>query len=168
MEELETELTELEPAVEDALPEDLFSDDTAPEDTLLEDIRSEEPVDDSILEDVPTDSGNETDVENDQELSGEVTEPEEAENEESEEPPATTVSGNDILTISGNAVIFPEDFDFSVFNDNSESTPVDMSEITEIVEYQTRVIYGVSFAALFLLGVIAGVLLIHGFRLRRT
>ncbi|MCM1233128.1 MAG: hypothetical protein NC489_23655 [Ruminococcus flavefaciens] len=78
-----------------------------------------------------------------------------------------TISGNDIIAVNGNAVIFPEDFDLSLLS-GGEGNAGDVTALAEAVAYQSELIYGISAAAVFLLGVIAGILLIHGFRLRRT
>ena len=81
-----------------------------------------------------------------------------------------TISGNDsgdIITISGNAVIFPEGFDLSQLS-SGESNTGDVTALTEAVESQSDLIYSAALIISLLLGVIAGILLIHGFRLRRT
>ena len=79
-----------------------------------------------------------------------------------------SVSGNDIVTISGNAVIFPEDFDFSMFSGSDPSGLTGLDALIEAETFQTEVICSVSVGIMFLLGIIAGILLIHGFRLRRV
>ena len=155
MEELETELMDPDPAMDENLTEYSVFEETDSED-------------DSVEDSGHGDSGNEKEAENDLDESGELTEFDTIENKEQAEISAGTISGNDIVTISGNAVILPADFDFSMLGSNSEISPADMDGLIEVVENQTQVIYGVSFAVLLFLGVIAGILLVHGFRLRRT
>lgn len=165
MEEMESELTE--PILEENPSEDFFSDETDPGDTFVEDTGFE----DSIPENISTDLNNGETSENDPGISEELTEPERTEESGNEEPAESsfmTVSGNDVVTVSGNAVILPNDFDLSVLGSNNESSPVDIDALVQVVENQTQAIYAVSFAVLLLLGVIAGILLVHGFRLRRT
>lgn len=79
-----------------------------------------------------------------------------------------SVSGNDTVTVSGNTVIFPEGFDFSMFSGSDPGEPASLDALIEAETLQTEVICSASVGIMFLLGLIAGILLIHGFRLRRV
>lgn len=168
MDDLELEATE--PAPEDAAPADDNAGDTVPAD------EAENPGSDEIPESDPEESGSEEEPEETEpadeiETPGAENHPEDSEPEDLTGAPANdageTVSGNDIITISGNSVIFPEDFDLSLLGSGNESN-VDQTALIEAIENQSAMLYNVSAAVIFLLGVIAGILLIHGFRLRRT
>lgn len=168
MDDLELEVTE--PAPEDAAPADDYTGDTVPTD------ETESPDSDEISEADPEESGSEAEPEDtapadETETPGSENQPEDSEPEDLTGEPADdtgeTVSGNDIITISGNAVIFPDDFDLSLLG-NSNEINVDQTALIEAIENQSTLLYNVSAAVIFLLGVIAGILLIHGFRLRRT
>ncbi|MBD5526717.1 MAG: hypothetical protein HDR04_20425 [Lachnospiraceae bacterium] len=168
MDDLELEATE--PAPEDAAPADDGAGDTVPTDeteTSGSDETSETDPEESVSEEEPE----ETEPADETETSGSENQPEDSEPEDLTGEPADdageTVSGNDIITISGNAVIFPEDFDLSLLGSGNESN-VDQTALIEAIENQSTLLYNVSAAVIFLLGVIAGILLIHGFRLRRT
>lgn len=188
MENLEMETTE--PVLDDLQPADPVPEDTAPEeesgstgDTLPADETDntgtdestgsdpEAPEEETGSEEASEDSGSGEDAGDRNEEPG-TEEP--SEDDETEELPEAvsdqaddTVSGNDIVTISGNAVIFPEDFDLSLLG-SSEGGTVDLTALTEAVEYQNRLIYTASLVIILFLGVIAGILLVHGFRLMRT
>lgn len=162
--------------------------DLAPENDLPEDAAPEDPetdTGDAAVEDMPEDPGSDEgseSVSEEEAISEEESETEEAASEEEPDPeeseetgyedpaalPAETISGNDIVTISGNAVIFPEDFDLSLLGGSTESSTGDSDAIIKAIEAQNDLFYGISAVMVFLLGVIAGILLIHGFRLRRT
>ena len=179
MEELEMETTE--PMPEDQQPADSPAEDATPdqEDTGTEESPGADP--ESPEEETgPVDSSAETGSGEDTGTEDQTGEPgmeDPAEDDETEglpEEPADqtdgTISGNDpgdIITISGNAVIFPEGFDLSQLN-GSESSTGDVTALTEAVESQSDLIYSAALIISLLLGVIAGILLIHGFRLRRT
>ena len=159
-----------EPAPEDAAPADDGAGETVPADETETTDSNEAP------ETNPEESGSEEEPEkteptDETESSGSENQPEDSEPEdltgEVADDTSETVSGNDIITISGNAVIFPEDFDLSLLGSGSESA-VDQTALIEAIEKQSTLLYNVSAAVIFLLGVIAGILLIHGFRLRRT
>ena len=168
MDDLELEVTE--PAPEDAASVDDDAGDTVPTD------EAESTGNDETPEANPEESGSEEEPEEAEpadeiETPGSENQPEDSEPEDLTGEPADdtveTVSGNEIITISGNAVIFPEDFDLSLLGSGNESN-VDQTALIEAVENQSTMLYNVSAAMIFLLGVIAGILLIHGFRLRRT
>lgn len=97
-----------------------------------------------------------------------VEEPEEPA-EETREPDPETVSEND-LTVSGNDlvvsgdVIIPEDYDLSTLG----GEPADTESIVQAVEKQTEVMTAGFTCTCFMLGVLAGALVITGFRLRRV
>lgn len=172
MEELEKEITE-------PVPEDQQPGDPAPEESDSADEAEDTSTEESPVTD-PENPEEETESEGGSEETGTEDQTEESETADSAEGDETadlteeaadqtggTVSGNDVITISGNAVIFPEGFDLSQLN-SSEGSTVDVAALTEAVEYQSSLIYSAALAISLLLGVIAGILLIHGFRLRRT
>lgn len=92
----------------------------------------------------------------------------EEQTEGSEEVSGETVSGNDIVEISGDVIVFPEGFDFSILQDSSVNDTADTGTVEELIREQTGLILGVSVVSVFLLGVIAGILFIQGFRIRRV
>lgn len=168
MDDLELEVTE--PAPEDTAPADDGAADTVPTDETEASGSDEAPETDSE-ESGSEEEPEEADPADETETPGSENQPEDSEPEDLTGEPADdtveTVSGNEIIAISGNAVIFPEDFDLSLLGSGSESN-VDQTALIEAVENQSTLLYNVSAAVIFLLGVIAGILLIHGFRLRRT
>lgn len=170
MEDLGMEV--LDPVSEEDLPEDAAPE--APEtdtgDAAAEDI-PEVPGSNEESESSPEEAISEEESETEEAASEEEPYPEESEEtgtEDSSAPPAEIISGNDIVTISGNAMIFPEDFDLSLLGGGTESSTGDPDAVIKAIESQSDLLYGISAAMVFLLGVIAGILLIHGFRLRRT
>lgn len=74
-----------------------------------------------------------------------------------------TVSGNDIV-IRGDVVVFPEEYDLSVL----ESEPVDTEVIVQAIEAQSDNMTAGFACTCFMLGVLAGAMIIAGFRLRRV
>lgn len=166
------DMESLNPIFEDVSPGEDGAEDTSNEDTAAEDLtgddtdfiaESEETVDGEDLE-----SDQETATEDTAEGSDQAELETEEQTGESADNSDSTVSGNDVVTISGNAVIFPEDFDLSLLSGSAENSTCDTGTVVDAIKSQTDLIYGVSAAAIFLLGVIAGILLIQGFRLRRT
>lgn len=147
-----------------------------------EELQTEDPVvEDVVAEEMV--SGNEIVQKDDTEesVSGEESESDPEESEEESEDSATDdqqeeqvvlsgeiISVNEIVTISGNTLVFPDDFDFSMFESRSEVEVGNLDTVVESIENQTSFILGVSDVAIFLLGIIAGILLVHGFRLRRV
>lgn len=83
--------------------------------------------------------------------------------EEPEEPDQETVSGND-LVVSGDVIVFPEDYDLSALG----GEPADTESIVQAVERQTDIMTAGFTCTCFMLGVVAGALVIAGFRLRRV
>lgn len=152
--------------IESILPEDAIieTDPPAPVLPLPEDGEETAPSDGEIPEESSEENPGEiTELPSEDDTSEKT---EEVYDTEKEHP--VSVSGNDIVTISGNAVIFPEDFDFSMFSGNDPGGLTSLDALIEAETFQTEVICGVSVGIMFLLGVIAGILLIHGFRLRRV
>lgn len=139
-----------------------------PELPFLEDTGEDIPSDeDSPEENAGEDSGEDSGEDAGLPSVDDTVEETEGDCDTSEELPVS-VSGNDIVTISGNAVIFPEGFDLSMF---SGSDPDDLTSLDALIEaetLQTEVICSVSVGIMFFLGLIAGILLIQGFRLRRV
>lgn len=83
--------------------------------------------------------------------------------EEQEEPDQETVSGND-LVVSGDVIVFPEDYDLSTLG----GEPADTESIVQAVERQSDIMTAGFTCTCFMLGVLAGALVIAGFRLRRV
>lgn len=83
--------------------------------------------------------------------------------EEPEEPDQETVSGNE-LVVGGDVIIFPEDYDLSAFG----TEPADTASIVQVVEKQSDIMTAGFTCTCFMLGVVAGALVISGFRLRRV
>ncbi|MCH5260347.1 MAG: hypothetical protein J1F18_11365 [Lachnospiraceae bacterium] len=140
-----------------------YEDQVAGEDSFED--SQEEEIDDTEAE--LTEDRDSEDLEEDPE---EESDDEEAEDqpEESEETSDDVMIGNEIVTVSGNVIIFPEDFDYSMFQVNAEGEVGNYDDLAEMVEDQTTLIYGSSVVIIFLLGIIAGTLFVHGFRLRRV
>lgn len=83
--------------------------------------------------------------------------------EETEEPEDETVSGND-LVVSGDVIVFLEDYDLSAIG----GEPADTESIVRAVEEQSDIMAAGFTCTCFMLGVLAGALVIAGFRLRRV
>ncbi len=148
------------------LPDDAVTENGsyAPELSLPEDIGEASTSDeDSPEEDSGGDSGEDTELSPEDDI---VEEPEEGSGVTEGQP--VSVSGNDTVTVSGNAVIFPEGFDFSMFSGSDPDGPSSLDALIEAEALQTEVICSASVGIMFLLGLIAGILLVHGFRLRRV
>ena len=90
-------------------------------------------------------------------------EPEEEPVEEEEDPGQETVSGND-LVVSGDVIVLPEEYDFSTLG----GEPADTESIVQAVEKQSDIMTAGFTCTCFMLGVLAGALVIAGFRLRRV
>lgn len=147
------------------------------EDAIQEDFIIEDRFDDSGFDEVvdsdPEDVEESGSEESEEEIDADPEE--ESENsevedqlEELDEITRESVSGNDIVTISGNAIIFPEDFDLSMLQGSSEVEVGNLDSVVESLENQTNIILAVSVVSIFLLGVLVGILFIQGFRLRRV
>lgn len=96
-----------------------------------------------------------------------VQDPEEGQEEETaaeeEEPDQETVSGND-LVVSGDVIVFPEEYDLSALG----GEPADTESIVQAVEKQSDIMTAGFTCTCFMLGLLAGAVLIAGFRLRRV
>lgn len=90
-------------------------------------------------------------------------EPEEEPAEEEEDPGQETVSGND-LVVSGDVIVLPEEYDLSTLG----GEPADTESIVQAVEKQSDIMTAGFTCTCFMLGVLAGAVLIAGFRLRRV
>lgn len=82
---------------------------------------------------------------------------------ETEEPEDETVSGNDLI-VSGDVIVFPEDCDLSALG----GEPADTESIVQAVEKQSDIMTAGFTCTCFMLGILAGALVIAGFRLRRV
>lgn len=76
-----------------------------------------------------------------------------------------SVSGNDIV-IKGDVVVFPEGYEPVV--SEVESALEDTEAIVQAIETQNDIIKAGSACTVFMLGVLAGAMIIAGFRLRRV
>lgn len=73
------------------------------------------------------------------------------------------------LTVSGNVIILPEGYEpLEMQVETQAYASEDITAIIEFLEYQTDIIRGGMIGLAFFLGIIIGILLIHGFRLRRV
>ncbi|MDE6601347.1 MAG: hypothetical protein K2K90_04120 [Lachnospiraceae bacterium] len=90
-------------------------------------------------------------------------EPEEEPAGEEGDPGQETVSGND-LVVSGDVIVLPEEYDFSTLG----GEPADTESIVQAVEKQSDIMTAGFTCTCFMLGVLAGALVIAGFRLRRV
>lgn len=136
-------------------PEETEPEESDPEETGTEpgepDQEGSAEQEDSPAEDQPEDGTDET-----------VQDPEE-EPEEGEEPDQETVSGND-LVVSGDVIVFPEDCDLSALG----GEPADTESVVQAVEKQSDIMTAGFTCTCFMLGLLAGAVLIAGFRLRRV
>lgn len=89
--------------------------------------------------------------------------PEDGATEEDPEEDPETVSGND-LVISGDVIVFPEGYDLS----NLEGAQLDTESIVQAIEKQSDIMTAGFTCTCFMLGILAGALVITGFRLRRV
>lgn len=105
-----------------------------------------------------------TETESVEDVSGESQEEEMGE-EQAEGREEETVSGNDIV-IRGDVVVFPEGYE-PVMSEG-ESALEDTGEIVKAIETQNDIIRAGSACTVFMLGVLAGAMIIAGFRLRRV
>ncbi len=95
--------------------------------------------------------------------SGEGQEEETGEEQTEEGQEEETVSGNDIV-IRGDAVIFPEGYDLAM----SEGGQADTEALVQAIEAQNENMTAGFACTCFMLGVLAGAMIIAGFRLRRV
>lgn len=106
----------------------------------------------------------ETGEEQPEEEAGETgADPEEEVTEEDPEEDPETVSGND-LVVRGDVVIFPEGYSFPA----PEGEPTDTESVVQAVERQSDIMTAGFTCTCFMLGVLAGALVITGFRLGRV
>lgn len=128
-----------------------------PETDPAEDLGKEEPAE--------GENENGTDLEE-----GTEENPSEEPVEEIGDPNQETVSGNDLtvsgndLVVSGDVIVFPEGYDLSALG----GEPADTESIVQAVERQTEVMTAGFTCTCFMLGILAGALVIAGFRLRRV
>lgn len=137
-------------------------DEAVPEETETEepDQETDDPVEDAAEEsgEGTADSDSE---ESDEEEASDLEEDEagtEDDISEEVEQPA------DVVTISGNAIIFPEEYDLASF----ASSPEDTDAVVQAIEEQTMHLQAGLVTVAFFLGMIAGLLFAQCFRLRRV
>ncbi len=186
----EMELPDISPDLEDsgeseeAVP-DITGDETAePEDT--DGAHSGED------ETEPEDSGEDTEADNDaadEEITGDDTETDGTGDAETEtgdgQTEDETETPTESLNVNGSILILPEDYEFDpetfglsgeAETDTAEAiSPEQFTQLSEQLELleesvsvQTDVLYGGTAVISLVLGAVLGVLLLHGFRLRRV
>ena len=158
------EETITEPEPEESEPEEPEPEESEPEEPEQEgpEAEPEEPEqetgepEEGAEEEQPEEEPEETDAE-----------PEDGTEEEpageTEDPEEETVSGND-LVVSGDVIVFPEDYDLSTLG----GEPADTESIVQAVEKQSDIMTAGFTCTCFMLGILAGALVITGFRLRRV
>lgn len=150
-----TELDVLEPDPDAEVPEETETNEPvvdapdqesgdSPDDAAETDVGDDSSPEDPVGEDL---SDNESE---DAETDDEESEDTEADDEESDLPEETTISGN--------TIIFPEEYDFSG----------DTDAVVEAIQAQSLYMRAGFVVVVFLLGVVIGFLFICGFRLRRV
>ncbi len=141
---------------------DLQQDEDAPAESETDNPETDEDAQESSdsADDIPEDS--EESNSEDTSLSKE-----DAETDITEEPETESEEGSspsDVVTISGNAIILPEGYDFTSFASSTENEDAVVQAIKEQTTYLDCGFATVS----FLLGMIIGSVLMHNFRLRRV
>lgn len=164
--------------------EEVYDQETAAEQEVTESAESE-PLETEAVETEPEESDQEepgseedgadpeeetgeeqTETESVEDGSGESQEEETVEGTEEEDQEETeSVSGNDIV-IKGDVVVFPEGYEPVV--SEVESALEDTEAIVQAIETQNDIIKAGSACTVFMLGVLAGAMIIAGFRLRRV
>ena len=151
--------------------EEVYDQETAAEQEVTESAESE-PSETEAVETEPEESdqeepGFEEDGADPEEETGEEqTETESVEDGSGESQEETeSVSGNDIV-IKGDVVVFPEGYEPVV--SEVESALEDTEAIVQAIETQNDIIKAGSACTVFMLGVLAGAMIIAGFRLRRV
>lgn len=140
---------------------------TEPEETRSEGTEQEG----SETGETETDQGEDREETEEEQTGSETGGTEESLEEETGEGPAEesqeeeTVSGNDIV-IRGDVVVFPEGYE-PVMSE-SESTQADTEAIVKAIESQNDNMTAGFACSCFMLGVLAGAMIIAGFRLRRV
>lgn len=116
----------------------------------------------------PSDSADEIPADSEESNSEDTVPAEEDEEAGITEEPETEVGegslSSDVVTISGNAIIMPEGYDFASFSSSAENEDAVVQAIREQTSY---VCAGFTIVS-FLLGMIIGCVCVHGFRLRRV
>lgn len=120
-------------------------------------------LDGTETEPVEPDQEEAADQEEDQSEEQPEEEPEKEPAGEEEDPGQETVSGND-LVVSGDVIVLPEDYDLSTLG----GEPADTGSIVQAVEKQSDIMTAGFTCTCFMLGLLAGAVLIAGFRLRRV
>ena len=151
--------------------EEVYDQETAAEQEVTESAESE-PSETEAVETEPEESdqeepGSEEDGADPEEETGEEqTETESVEDGSGESQEETeSVSGNDIV-IKGDVVVFPEGYEPVV--SEVESALEDTEAIVQAIETQNDIIKAGSACTVFMLGFLAGAMIIAGFRLRRV
>ena len=157
MEGYETDYAPEEPADQDETITEPEPEESEPEEPEPEELETEpETSEKGAAEEQPEEEPEETDAEpedgTEEEAAGET-----------EEPEDETVSGNDLI-VGGDVIVFPEDYDLATLG----TEPADTASIVQAVERQTDIMTAGFACTCFMLGVLAGALVIAGFRLRRV
>lgn len=148
----ELDLEAVQPGQDEAVPEETETEEP--------DQETDDPVEDAAEE-----SGEETadsnSEESDEEEASDLEEDEAGMEEDASEE---IQQSSDVITISGNAIIFPEEYDLASFASGTE----DESVVVQAIEEQTVHLQFGLLTVVFFLGVIAGLLFAQCFRLRRV
>lgn len=113
----------------------------------------------------------ESETETDSDAENTVQDPEEPEEDIDQEELLQDSESEEIntLTVSGNVIILPEGYEPLEMQAETQSyASEDITAIIESLEYQTDIIRGGMIGLAFFLGLIAGIMFVHGFRLRRV
>lgn len=142
------------PELEESEPEgpEQEEPETGPEEPEQPETEPETP-EEGAAEEQPEEEPEETDADQEKEPA----------EEETEEPEGETVSGNDLI-VSGDVIVFPEDYDLSALGGEAADT----ESIVQAVEKQSDIMTAGFTCTCFMLGILAGALVIAGFRLRRV
>lgn len=128
----------------------------------------ENETDSNLSIDIPeTEPETEPDTESESEVENTELDPEEPleKIEQVEHLQDSEPEQDNTITVSGNVIILPDGYE-SV--ETQAYTSEDIIVVIESIENQTDIIRGGMIGLAFLLGIIGGILLIQGFRLRRV
>lgn len=131
-----------------------------PEDDIDSDLSEEVPEAEQETETEP-EKESESETENTEQDSEEPAEDIEQEEQLSDSEPEQV----NTLTVSGNVIILPDGYESA---EMQAYTSEDIAVVIESLEYQTDIIRGGIIGLALLLGINAGILFVHGFRLRRV
>ncbi len=128
----------------------------------------EDETDSDLSIDIPEpEPETEPDTESESEVENTEPDPEEPaeEIEQAEHLQSSEPEQDNTITVSGNVIILPDGYELV---ETQAYTSEDIVAVIESIENQTDIIRGGMIGLAFLLGIIGGILLIQGFRLRRV